>query len=168
MEVTKMSAERKVSILWMLTGMMVLIFAVACGAALSGAVTAVSAKIGFREGAIGVAAVVSLVAGFGVSLAVGLRDLAGLARSGQPSLPLRWALGSILALPVAGPFWNLCVIYIQEPISGSDAVRIFFDNVLYGLVLTLILPLAVGVPLVLARLRGQARRGPALATGEAV
>jgi hypothetical protein len=168
MEASKVSAQRKTSILWMLTGMMALIFAVACGAALSGAVTAVSAKIGIQEGTIGVAAVVTLVVGFGVSLVVGLRDLAGLARSGQPSLPLRWTLGSILALPVAGPFWNLCVIYIQEPISGSDAVRVFFDNVLSGLVLALVLPFAVGIPLVLARLRARARRGPAFATGAAV
>lgn len=158
-----MSAHPKISILWMLTGMMVLVLAVACGAALSGAATAVSAKAGIREGAIAVTAVVTLVAGFGVSLALGLRDLAGLARRDQPSLPRRWALGTILALPVAGPFWNLCVVHIQEPISGSDAVRIAFDNVLYGLVLTLLLPLAVGVPLMLARLRPQARRDPALA-----
>jgi hypothetical protein len=153
-----MSAQRQISILWLLTGMMVLIFAVACGAALSGAVTAVSAKVGVREGVIAVAAVVTLLVGFGGSLVVGFLDLVGLARSGQPSLPRRWTLGSILALLVAGPFWNLCVVHIQEPISGSDAVRVFFDNVLYGLVLTLVLPLAVGVPLVLARLRRQARR----------
>jgi hypothetical protein len=156
-----MSAQRKDSILWLLTGAMVLIFGVACGSALSGAATAVSAEVGIREGAIAVTAVVTLLVGFGVSIVVALRDLAGLARTGQPSLPLRWALGSILALPVAGPFWNLCVVHIHEPISGSDAVRILFDNVLYGLVLTLMLPLAVGVPLVLARLRRQSRRGPA-------
>jgi hypothetical protein len=42
-------------------------------------------------------------------------------------------------------FWSFCGVYIQEPISGSDSVRIAFDNVLYALVLGLLLPLAVGV-----------------------
>jgi hypothetical protein len=153
----------KIGILWMLTGMMVLVVAVACGAALSGAATAVSAMAGVREGAIAVTAVTTLLIGFGLSLVVGVRDLARLSRRGRASLPRRWVLGPILALPVAGPFWNLCVVHIQEPLSGSDAVRIAFDNVLYGLVLVLLLPLAVGVPLMLARLRPQARRGPALA-----
>ena len=158
-----MSTRHESSILWLLTGMMVLIFAVASGAALSGGAIAVSAKVGLREGAIGVIAVVTLLIGFGVSLVAGLRDLAGVASSGQPSLPLRWVLGTILALPVAGPFWNLCVVHFQEPISGSDAVRVLFDNVLYGLVLTLVVPLTLGVPLVLARLRRQTRRSLALA-----
>jgi hypothetical protein len=48
------------------------------------------------------------------------------------------------------------VIHIQVPINGSDAVRTVFDNVFYGLVLTLTQPLGLGVPLILARLRRQA------------
>src|SRR5262249_10926238 len=87
---------------------------------------------------------------FAASLVAGLRDLAGLARRDEPSLPRRWAVGSILVLFVAGPLWNLCVVHIQEPISGSDAVRIVFDNVLYGLVFTLALPLALVAPVVSA------------------
>src|SRR5688572_29794724 len=153
-----MSAQPKISILWTLTGMMVLVFAVACGAALSGAATAVSAKAGIREGVIAAIAVVTLLVGFGFALAVGLRDLASVARGGRPSLPPRWVLGTLLALPVAGPFWNLCVVHIQEPISGSDAVRTLFDNVLYTLVLGLLMPLAVAVPVTMARLRPP-RRG---------
>ena len=39
--------------------------------------------------------------------------------------------------------------------------RTIFDNVLYGLVLALTLPLALGVPLILTRLRRQARLEPA-------
>ena len=75
------------------------------------------------------------------------------------SPPLRWVVGSIAVMFVAGPFWNLCVVHVQEPISGSDAVRTLFDNVLYTLVLTLVLPLGAGVPWMLARLRRQAQLG---------
>lgn len=96
---------------------------------------------------------VTLLVGFAAGLAAGLRDLAGLARRDEPSLPRRWVVASIVVLFVAGPFWNLCVVHIQEPISGSDSVRMLFDNVMYGLVLTLVLPLALGVPLILARVR---------------
>ncbi|HVK07301.1 MAG TPA: hypothetical protein VM597_00855 [Gemmataceae bacterium] len=157
-----MSAPHKTSILWLFTGVMALLFAAACGSALSGAATAVSAGVGVREEAIAAIAVVTLVVGFAAALVVGLRDLAGLARRDEPSLPLRWAVGSMAALCVAGPFWNLGVVHIQEPISGSDSVRIAFDNVLYGLVLTLAPPLALGVPLMLTRRRRLARLGPAL------
>jgi len=153
-------APPKISILWLFTGVMVLLFAAAWGAALSGAATAVSAQVGIREETIAAIAVVSLLVGFAFSLVAGLCDLAGLARRDEPSLPLRWAVGSILVLFVAGPLWNLCVVHIQEPISGSDSVRIVFDNFLYGLVLTLALPLALGVPVILARLRGQVPLDP--------
>jgi len=152
-----MSAQRKNSILWLLTGVMVLIFAAACGFVLSGVATAVSAELGIREETIAAIAVVTLLAGFAVSLAGGLRDLTSVARRDEPSLPLRWVVGSIVVMFVAGPFWNLCVVHIQEPISGSDSVRTLFDHVLYGLVLTLTLPLALGVPLILTHLRRQAR-----------
>jgi hypothetical protein len=159
----KMSTRRKNSILWSFTGVMVLIFAVACGFALSGAATAVSAKVGIREETIAAIAVVTLLVGFAVAFVAGLRDLAGLARRDEPSLPLRWVVGSIVVMFVVAPFWNLCVVHIQEPISGSDSVRTLFDNVLYGLVLALTLPVAWGVPLKLTRLRRQARLHPALA-----
>jgi hypothetical protein len=149
----RMSIQREPSILWRLTGMMVLIIAAACGAALSGAATAVSAVLGFPETTIGAFAVVTLLVGFAAGLAAGLRDLAGLARRDEPSLPRRWIVASMAVLFVVGPFWNLCVVQIQEPISGSDSVRILFDNVMYGLVLSLALPLALGVPLVLTRVR---------------
>jgi hypothetical protein len=158
-----MSAQRKNSSLWLFTGVMLLMFAAACGAVLSGVATAVSAKVGIREATIAPIAVVTLLVGFVVALVAGLRDLAGLAQRDEPSLPLRWAVGSLVALFVAGPFWNLCVVHLQEPISGSDSVRIAFDNVLYGLILTLVLPLALGVPLILTRLRRQARLDPATA-----
>lgn len=156
-----MSAQRKNSILWLFTGVMVLIFAAACGSALSGAATAVSAKVGIREQTIAAIAVLTLLVGFAVTLAAGLRDLAGLARRDEPSLPRRWIVGCIVVMFAAGPFWNLCVVHIQEPISGSESVRTIFDNVLYGLVLALTLPLALGVPLILTRLRRQARLDPA-------
>lgn len=152
-------ASPKKSILWLFTGGMVLILAVACGSILSGAATAVSAEMGIREKTLVAIAVSTLVAGFLVTLVAGLRDLAKLARRDEPALPRRWVVGSCVALFVAGPFWNLCVVHFQEPISGSDSVRIHFDDVLYALNLTLMLPLAVGVPLILLRLHRQARRG---------
>jgi hypothetical protein len=141
------------SVLWLLSGAMALVSAVACGAALSGALTAVSAVGGIREETLAAIAVASLLIGFTVALVGGIRDLASVARTGTASPPRRWLVGSILALPIAGPFWNLCVVQIQERISGSDSVRISFDNVLYTLVLTLMLPLVVGMPLALRRLR---------------
>ncbi len=155
-----MPRHRKNSILWLFTGVMVLMVAAGCGAALSGAATAVSAKVGIREATIAPIAVVTFLVGFAVALVAGLRDLARLARRDEPSLPLRWSVGSIAVLFVVGPFWNLCVVHLQEPISGSDSVRIVFDNVLYGLVLTLVVPLALGVPLTLIRLRRQVRLDP--------
>lgn len=152
-------ASPKKSILWLFTGGMALILAVACGSILSGAATAVSARMGIREETIVAIAVTILLVGFLVALVAGLRDLAALVRRDERSLPRRWVVGSCVALFVAGPFWNLCVVQFQEPISGSDSVRIHFDNVLYVLNLTLMLPLGVGVPLILTRLRRQARRG---------
>lgn len=143
------------SALWLLSGAMALILAVAVGATFSGALTAASAIGGIPEQTLATIAVVSLLTGFTVALVAGLCDLAGAARAGTALPPRRWIVGSILALPVAGPFWNLCVVQIQESISGSDSVRIGFDNVLYALVLTLVLPLMVGVPLMLRRLRPQ-------------
>lgn len=147
----------KISILWWLTGVMLLIVAAACGCTLSGAATVTAAMAGLGEGAIAVIAVATLLAGFAFGIGAGWRDLAGLARRGEMALPLRWTLGSIAVMFIAGPFWNLCVVHLQEPISGSDAVRTIFDDVLYTLVLTLALPLAASVPLLLARLR---RRTP--------
>jgi hypothetical protein len=114
-----------------------------------------------REEAIAAIAVATLLLGFVVTIVAGLRDLAGLARRDEPFLPHRWVVGSIVAMFMAGPFWSLCVVYIQEPISGSDAVRTLFDIVLYWLVLTLTLPLALGVPLMLTLLRRQSRLAPA-------
>jgi hypothetical protein len=139
--------------LWLLTGLMVLIVAVAGGASLSGAVTAAAALGGVPDQTIVPIAVGTLLIGFAAFLVAGVRDLAMLARSGAASLPHRWLVGSIMALPVAGPFWSLCVVQIQESISGSDAVRLAFDNVMYALVLGFVLPLAVGVPVMLMRLR---------------
>jgi hypothetical protein len=139
----------------LLTGVMVLIFAAACGCALSGAATALAAMAGIPEGAIAVIAVATLLAGFASAIGVGLRDLADLARRGVASPPARWVVGSIAVMFVAGPFWNLCVVHVQEPISGSDLVRTVFDDVLYALVLTLVMPLGAGVPWMLARLRRQ-------------
>jgi len=152
------TSQREHSILWLFTGVMVLIVAAAGGGVLSGAATAASAQLGIPEETIAAIAVVTLLVGFAVALIAGLRDLAALARRDNPSLPLRWVVGSIGVMFAVGPFWNLCVVHIQEPISGSDSVRIAFDNVHYGLVLASALPLALGVPLVLARLRRQARR----------
>ena len=149
------------SILWLFTGVMVLIVAAAGGGLVSGAATAASAQVGMPEEAIAAIAVVTLLVGFAIALVAGLRDLAALARRDDPYLPLRWVVGSIGVMFAVGPLWNLCVVHIQEPISGSNSVRTLFDNVLYGLVLTLTLPLALGVPLLLARLRRQARRVPA-------
>lgn len=158
-----MSAQSKNSILWLLTGVMVLIFAAACGSVLSGAATAVSAMAGLREESIAVIAMATLLFGFALALVVALRDLVGLARRNEPSLPWRWVAGSVGAMFVAGPFWSLCVVHYQESISDSDLVRILFDYVHYGLVLSSTFPLALGVPLLLKRVRRQACADPALA-----
>jgi hypothetical protein len=147
--------QRKSSIVWLLTGVMVLIFAAACGHTLSGAATAVAAKAGIREEIIAAIAVIMLVAGFALAIFVGLRDLTNLARRDVHAPPLRWLIGSIVAMLIAAPFWRLCVVHVQEPISGSDSVRTLFDFVLYGLVWTLVFPLGIGVPLLLARIRRQ-------------
>ena len=69
-----MPTQRKNSILWGLTGMMVLIIASASGSPLSGAATAVSALLGVPEETIGAIAVVTLLVGFAAGLAAGLRD----------------------------------------------------------------------------------------------
>jgi membrane protease YdiL (CAAX protease family) len=148
-------SQTKPSVLWLCTGAMVLIVAMACGNVLSGAATALAAKAGAREDTIAIIAVATLILGFAMGAAAGLRDLMGLARRQATSLPWRWIVGSIAVMFVAAPFWNVCVVHIQEPISGSDAVRTLFDNVHYALVLTLIAPLGMGVPLMLARLRRQ-------------
>jgi hypothetical protein len=125
-----MAAQRKIGILWLFTGVMVLIFAAACGSALSGAATAVAAKAGIRESIIAALAVVTLLVGFALAIIAGLRDLTDLARREATALPLRWVVGTIVVMCVAAPFWNLCVVQVQEPISGSDSVRTLFDNVL--------------------------------------
>src|SRR5262245_52377829 len=83
------AAQRKNSILWLFTGVMVLVFAAACGCALSGAATAVAAKAGVREGMIAAIAVATLLVGFALAILVVLRDLTALARREATMLPLR-------------------------------------------------------------------------------
>jgi hypothetical protein len=87
--------------LWLLSGAMALVLAVACGAALSGGLTAVSAVGGIREQTLAAITVVSLLIGFTVALVAGLRDLASVARAGTASPPRRWIVGSLVALPIA-------------------------------------------------------------------
>jgi hypothetical protein len=157
-----MAEHGKPGVLWWFTGVMLLFLAAAGGGALSGAATALGALAGAGEALLAWVAVGTLLAGFALALAVGLGDLARLARRGATALPLRWVPGSFLALLVAAPFWNLCVVHVQERLTGSDSVRVGFDNVEYGLVLTVI-PLAVGVPLLLARLRRRSHPDPAAA-----
>jgi hypothetical protein len=143
------------SVLWFFTGVMVLIFADACGSALSGAATALAAMAGLPEGVIAVVAITMLCVGFGLGIVAGLRDLAGLAQGRVTTLPPRWIVGSIAVMFVVAPFWRFCVVHVQEPISGSDSVRTIFDHVLYGLVLTSALPVGIGVPWMVARLQRQ-------------
>jgi len=151
-----MAAKRKTSILWLFSGVMVLVFASAAGHTLSGVWTAVSALAGVGENFIAAIGLVLLLTGFALAMFFGLRDLISLARRNADALPMRWVVGSLLVMWVAAPFWNLCVVHVQEPISGSDLARTVFDYVHYGLVLTLFLPLGIGVPLLLARMRRQA------------
>jgi hypothetical protein len=145
------------SVLWWFSGVLLLIVAVACGTTVSAVGSALAFTLGASEPQVVFIAIATLLVGFGAGLIVGWRDLASLAAQNVAQLPLRWIPGSLAAMFVAAPFWSLCVVQYQERITSSGAVRLGFDEVEYVLAGSLFLPLAIGVPLILHRIRRRAR-----------
>ena len=115
-----MAVQSKNGILWLFTGVMVLIFAAACGHDLSGAATAVAAKAGVRENIIAGIAVVTLLAGFALTIVAGLRDLTGLARREVTTRRTRCHVrGRTVLEPVRGS----CARAYQRFRFGANALR---------------------------------------------
>ena len=143
---------RNSRMLWLLSGVLLFEVSVACGGALSGAACAVAALFGLRGQTLTVIAVGSLVTGFSVAFLVVLRRFAAVAVRGESGIRARWLIAAILSVPVAAPLWGLSTVQVVERLTHTESVRIATDSVMYWLALNLSIPVAIGVPFMLARL----------------
>jgi hypothetical protein len=144
-------------ILWLFSGFLLLEVAVACGAMVAVVVCAVAVVFGLRGEILSVMAVSLTLVGFCLGALAVLRGFVRVARRGETCIPARWLVSGMLSVPVCAPLWGLCMVFVVEPLTNSEAIRIAADNTIYALVLTTALPLALGVPLLLVRLY---RRAP--------
>jgi hypothetical protein len=152
-----MAEQRTPSILWLFSGALVLEVSVACAGTVSGITSAAATELGFRGRTLTATAVGVLCVVFAVSFLAVLLGFARVARAGATCIPLRWVVCALLSVPIAAPFWGLCTVFVVERLTQSESVRIATDSVIYKLVLTLVIPVTVGVPILLAFLYRRSR-----------
>jgi hypothetical protein len=133
--------------------------AVACGAMMAVVVCAVAVVVGLRGETLSVMAVSLTLIGFCLGLLAVLWGLVRVARRGESCIRTRWLVAGMFSAPICAPLWGLCMVFVVEPLTKSEAIRIATDNTIYALVLSTALPLALGVPLLLARLYRRGSKG---------
>ena len=144
-------------ILWLFSGILLLEVAVASGAMMALAIYTVAVVFGLRGEVLSVMAVSLTLTGFCLASFAVLQGFIRVARRGQSWIPTRWLISGMLSVPVCAPLWGLCMVFVVEPLTKSEAIRIAADHTIYALVQFTGLPIALGVPLLLARLYRRSR-----------
>jgi hypothetical protein len=142
----------------MMSGMLLLMASVAVAVFVSGAVGMAAVAAGARGRAVNIVVATTVLVLF-VAVAVYLFvHFARLIRGGAVRIPGRWLAACMLALPVLAPLWGLTFSRWVERRTDSEAFRVTTDETVMYLLLTLVVPVSVGVPVALMRLRPQVCR----------
>ena len=138
------------------SGLLVTFIAFGFGSWFSGAASWIGFYLGARgQTLVGVAQVTAYI-GFAIAVVITLTWYRRRCRRGETDISLRAVLAAFLVLPMGNVFWAFFVDAIAY-LYGQDIVRPAFDYAIMYLVLGGLLPLAVGVPWLVSRLR---RRHP--------
>ena len=145
------------------SGLLVMFVAFGFGAWFSGAASWVGFYLGARGRTLAGLAQVTTCVGFATAIVATLAWYWRRCRRGASDIPPRAVLAACLILPTGSIFWAIFVDAIAYH-HGRDVVRPAFDYAVMFLVLGGLPPLALGVPLLVLRLR---RRHPRTAGGPA-
>lgn len=144
-------------LIWIASGLLLLFIAVGFGSWFSGLASWVGFYLGARGRALTGLAQVASGVGFAAAVVVTLAWYARRCRQGVTHIPPRAALAACLALPAG----NICWAIFADAVAyhyGQDIVRPAFDYAITYLVLGGLLPLTLGVPWLVFRLRRRAPR----------
>lgn len=140
------------ALLTLLSGLVVAFVAFGVGSWFSGVASWVGFYLGARDQTlIGVAQGAACI-GFAGAVAIALIWYRNRCRRGAAEIPLRMALGACLVLPIGNISWAIFVDAIAWH-YGQDIVRPAFDMAIMYLILGGIVPLSIGVPWMVTRLR---------------
>ena len=145
------------------SGLLVMFVAFGFGAWFSGAASWVGFYLGARGRTLAGLAQVTTCIGFATAVVVTLAWYGRRCRRGASDIPPLAVLAACLILPTGSIFWAIFVDAIAYH-YGRDVVRPAFDYAVMFLVLGGLPPLALGVPLLVLRLR---RRHPQTTAGPA-
>ena len=148
------------------SGLLVMFVAFGFGAWFSGAASWVGFYLGARGRTLAGLAQVTTCIGFAIAIVVTLAWYRRRCRRGAVDVPPRAVLAACLILPMGGIFWAIFVDAIAYH-YGRDVVRPAFDHAVMYLVLGGLPPLALGVPLLVLRLRRRHVRPAGGPAGEA-
>lgn len=141
-------------LLWLASGLLAMFFAFGFGAWLSGAVSWVGFYAGVRGQTLIALAQATTASGFALGIVMTLAWYWRRCRRGDADIPPRAALTACVVLPMGSIFWAIFVDAIAYH-YGQDIVRPAFDYAIMYTLLGGLLPLALGVPWLLAHLRAR-------------
>jgi hypothetical protein len=134
------------------SGLLVIFFAFGFGSWFSGAASWVGFYLGARGRRLIAVAQVTTWAGFVLGVVMTLAWYWRRCRRGEADISPWAALTACLALPIGSVFWAIFVDAIAYH-YGQDIVRPAFDYAIMYIVLGGVLPLTIGVPWLVSRLR---------------
>ena len=134
------------------SGLLVLFAAFGFGSWFSGASSWTGFYLGARGRTLTGLAQVSVGVGFALGVVITLTWYARRCRRGETDIPPRAVLAACLVLPLGSIFWAIFVDAIAYH-YGQDIVRPAVDYAVMYLVLVGLLPLTLGVPWLVFRLR---------------
>jgi hypothetical protein len=138
--------------LWLASGLLVTFAAIGFASWFSGAASWVGFYLGARAATLTGVAQVTTCVGFAAAVVATLAWYGRQCRRGMTDISPRAALAAALVLPAGNICWAIFVDAIAYR-YGRDIVRPAFDFTMMYLVLGAVLPLAVGVPWIVTRLR---------------
>lgn len=148
------------------SGLLVMFVAFGFGSWFSGAASWVGFYLGARGRTLVGLAQVTTCIGFATAVLVALMWYRRRCRRGAADIPLRAVLAACLILPIGNIFWAIFVDAVAYH-YGQDIVRPAFDYAVMYLVVGGMLPLALGVPWLVLRLRRRHLRTTGGPAGEA-
>jgi hypothetical protein len=139
-------------ITWLASGLLVTFVAFGFGSWFSAAASSVGFYLGARGATLIALARVSTCVGFALAVVVTLAWYGRRCRRGATDISGRAVLAACLILPIGNICWAIFVDAVAYH-YGQDIVRPAFDYTIMYLVLGGLLPLAVGVPWLVSRMR---------------